>query len=207
VTSTLAACRVGRADGPSQAALEELLELIDRLCDHGDSCPSLRGEGVNSCDALHSAGLAALQEIPAWVRETALTFVRAHPLADPTSAARAKEALARDGQPAWGLNRAWKDGLGRIARRWLKNPEARMREPPPLPAPHPDAAPSGAPRGVKRSDLEDLKSLLGRICIRVLNCKFEPKNQCRKLHPGHLRAAGVSAWVHDEFERLMRTHP
>jgi hypothetical protein len=226
LTNTLAARRVGGAvsqsrceddapprenaaltPGPTRAALEELATLIDHLCDHGDSCPSLRDEGLSPCESLHSAGLAALGELPPWLRETALTLVRAHPLADPTSAAKAREGLARDGQPAWGVNKKWKNGLTRIVRRWLNHPEVRAEEAPPVPAPHPDAAPSGAPRGVKRSDLEDLKALVGRLCIRVLNCRFFRVGSCHAVHPGHLRTAQVSPWVHDELERLLRTHP
>jgi hypothetical protein len=210
VTNTLANCHVGvggdKAGGgaapgrvPDRPALEELLELTDRLCQHGDHCQSVQGEGEGSCDGVHSAGLAALKglSVSGWVRETALTFLRVSPSHD------------MGGQAGRARKVAWKAGLKNLVRRWLNSsdPEMIEAEAPPVPGPHPDADPSGAPMGAGRGDMEELRDLLARLCIRAYNCKFLGMGLCRAMHPATLTTSGASRWARDELERLLRTHP
>jgi hypothetical protein len=90
--------------------------------------------------------------------------------------------------------------------RWLNHPEVIAAEAPPVPGPHPDADPSGAPRGVGRGELEELRDLVARICIRGVNCKYLTRGLCRAIHPQDVDVPS-SPWAGDELKRLMGTQP
>jgi hypothetical protein len=185
--------------GPSRPALEKLVTLAHRLCRLGDSCPSLQGQGQrDSCRFLHSANIKALDELPPCARETALTFLRSHPSADlePGEYHPLKEKKSQV-----------TDGLERLARRWVDNPELVETEAPAVPAPHPDAAPSGAPSGVKRRDLLELKRLVLRLGYRGTKQYLCAKGVCNTLHPGLTTSQGFECWARDELERMVQKHP
>jgi hypothetical protein len=183
-----------RREGPNRPALEDLRRLVDRLCESGDGCPSLRRQ--RPCRLLHRADIKTL-ELPPWARETALTFLGAHPSAN----ARSDHDRLRRHK----AETAWRLGLKELVEQWLGNPELVATEAPPVPAPHPDAAPSGAPRGVERGDLEELKDLLKQVCLRGDNCTFSLRS-CPALHPLS-STVWRSPFVRDEVTRLLRTHP
>jgi hypothetical protein len=188
-------------EGPGRPALEGLLGVINRMCRSGDGCPSLRLRGQKPCSWLHSADIKALEGLPPWARETALTFVRAHPSAElgPGEYDRQKWIKSET---------AWKEGSKRLVRRWVDNPELAATEAPAVPAPHPDAAPSGAPRGFKRGDLLELKDLTQQLCFRAASqCAFHARRACKALHPEDLTPSRASRWARDELERLVNSHP
>jgi hypothetical protein len=188
-------------EGPGPPALKELLGVMNRICRCGDSCPSLRLRGQKPCPCLHSADIKALEELPVWARETALTFLRAHPSAEhgPGECDRLRSIKKET---------AWKEGSGRAVSRWVDNPELAATEAPAVPAPHPDAAPSGAPRGVKRRDLLELKDLAERLCFRVTTeCLSYARGACKGLHPEDLCRSRASRWVRDELQRLLNSNP
>jgi hypothetical protein len=180
------------------AEVVELRNLVQRLCSSGDTCPSLRGQ--SSCDYVHRGDLGA--HLPVWVRETALTFMGAHPCADGT-VKKADEASV-----CYGPGMGWKKGLTRLVARWLDEPEAVVAEAPPVPGPHPEADSSGAPRGVKRGDLLELRDLVPRICIRGVHCRYLLKGVCYAAihHPQRATVPVRAPWVADELRRLMDTH-
>jgi hypothetical protein len=186
-------------EGPGRPALEELLGVIDRLCKHGDGCPFLRDR--RRCPSLHPADIKALEELPPWARETALTFLRAHPCAELGPGEYDWEKWIKS-------ETAWKEGSRRLVNRWIDDPELAAMEAPAVPAPHPDAAPSRAPRGVKTSELLDLKDFVEQLCFRVTTqCQFHARRACQALHPDDLSPSQASRWVRDELERLVNSNP
>jgi hypothetical protein len=192
-------------EGLGRPALEELLHVPDSMCQHGDGCPSLHLRGQAPCPHLHSADIKALEELPPWARETALTFMGAHPYA------KVKQGGQQYDPTNWiKAETAWQLGLKEVVRRRVDKPELTAMEAPAVPALHPDAAPSGAPRGVKRSDLLKLKGLVLRLCICwTQQCPFRATGSCRNLHPGAMttKASQGSPWARDELERITRNHP
>jgi hypothetical protein len=187
--------------GPSRTALKELLGVVNRICRSGDACPSLRLRGQKPCPCLHSADIKALEELPPWARETALTFMRAHPCAELGPGEYDPQKWIKS-EPAW------RHGLKELVERWVDRPELAATEAPAVPAPHPDAAPSGAPWGVKRSDLLELKHLVEHVCFRVTTqCQFHARRTCKALHPDDLSPSQASRWARDELERLVNSHP
>jgi hypothetical protein len=180
---------------PSRRVLQALLRTVNRMCSYGDGCSSLRGE--KQCPHLHSADIKALEELSPWARETAITFMGAHPSVDARSEADyAKMAKA---------STAWRLGLRQLVERWVDKPELVATEAPAVPAPHPDAAPSGVPRAAERSDLVELKGLLQHVCLRGDKCTFAPRC-CPALHPLSF-TVWQSPFVRDEVTRLLGTHP
>jgi hypothetical protein len=115
---------------------------LDRTCQHGDGCPSLRLVGQAPCHDLHSADIATL-ELPPWARETALTFMGAHP------SARVKRDQQYDCAKGAPHETAWKEGLKQLVSRWMGSPEVAAMEAPAVPAqPAPQRGPlGGASRG------------------------------------------------------------
>jgi hypothetical protein len=182
--------------GPDHKALEEVLRLVNRMCRHGDGC-LFQGQDQDPCPSLHSADVKAL-ELPPWARETALTFMGAHPSAN-------CEAGHYDRFKWRQAETAWMGSSKELARRWVDKPELVETEAPAVPAPHPDAAPSGAPRGVKRDELVELKGLVQQLCFR--GTKQCPFRSCRALHPGALTISQPSEWVRVELERMNRNQP
>jgi hypothetical protein len=183
-------------DGPNRPALEELLGVVDRMCRSGDGCPSPR-----SCPYLHSADIKALEELPPWARETALTFIRAHPSAEfgPGVYDCFKWVKAET---------AWKEGFRRLVRRWVDKPELAEAEAPAVPAARPDAAPSGAPRGVSGDELFELKRFVEKLCFRgTKQCLRRTMGLCNAVHPEDLTPSQTSRWVRDELQRVAQSHP
>jgi hypothetical protein len=145
--------------------------------------------------------IKALEELSPWARETALTFLRAHPSAgcEPGGYDRLKFVQAET---------AWKEGYKQLVRGWVERPKLAEAEAPPVPAPHPDAAPSGAPRGVNWTDLFELKRFVEELCFRAQHhCAFRATGACKAVHPQDLTPSQASRWVRDELERLVRSHP
>jgi hypothetical protein len=186
--------------GPDPPALKELHSLVHRMCRAGDGCPSLHARDHRPCSRLHSADIKAL-EPPPWIRETALTFMRAHP-----SANRRPGDIARS--RCFNAETAWMGGSRTLALRWVGTPKLAETEAPAVPAPHPDAAPSGAPRGAGRKDLLELKRLVERLCLRAAHkCGSKGNSLHKAVHPEDLTRSQASRWVRDELERLVRSHP
>jgi hypothetical protein len=128
--------------GLDQTALVKLASVVEGLCKAGDACPSLQGQGQAPCTGWHSVNLRAMG-LSGWVTETALTFLRAHPMA-----ALEQGRLAEGTEESWEKKRAaWLRDIKALAARWAANPDVALREAPPVPAPRPESTP-----GMERLD-------------------------------------------------------
>jgi hypothetical protein len=172
--------------------LEELIGLVDRMCSHGDSCPSL--QGGSPCSALHSSDMPSLGASE-WARETVLTFLRSHPSVQVQVMYGDEKYEAQ----AW-KEGAWKGGLKRVVRRWRDSPDRIRREAPAVPL-------TGVPQGAERKDLSALRDFVLRLCMRGNQCKYVRMGVCRAVHPNTHGAPEISRWVQGEVKRMLQTHP